>query len=158
MTALAELTGFADGPPLEPSERFVESVRELGQPLGIDAMELLTERAAIWSYSRNGRISCGGATRLMATADGWIALSLTRADDEDLVPAWIGSAPCWDDIQNRVASRSSLELVDRGRLLGLPIAALGERAAGPTVQSARLGDADPLDSPPVVVDLSSLWA
>src|SRR4051794_27129098 len=90
MVSLAELTGFADGPALEPPPPLVERIRSIGAPLGVDTMQLVTERAAIWSYTRNGRFSCGGATRLMATADGWIALSLTRADDEDLVPAWIG--------------------------------------------------------------------
>ena len=158
MVALAELTGFADGPPLEPSEGLVDRIHALGEPLSVDAMALLLERAAIWSYTRNGRISCGGATRLMATADGWIALSLTRTDDEDLVPAWIGCDAHWPAIETSVVTRSKGDLVERGRLLGLPVAALGERAGGTVVQSTRLGDAEPLESVPVVVDLSSLWA
>jgi hypothetical protein len=121
-------------------------------------MDLLTERAAIWSYTRNGRTSCGGATRLMPTADGWIALSLTRPDDEDLVPAWIGCEAVWASIESTVASRSSVELVDRGRLLGLPIAALGERTNALAVTTELVGSAATLTAPPVVVDLSSLWA
>ncbi|MEY2420735.1 MAG: hypothetical protein QOI95_802 [Acidimicrobiaceae bacterium] len=158
MTALAELTGFADGPPVEPGDGVVERIRGLGAALGVDAMALLTERAAIWSYARNGRTSCGGATRLLATGDGWIALSLPRADDEDLVPAWIGCEPDWKVIEERIASYVTVDLVDRGRLLGLPIAALGERAAAALAASTPLGDAGPLQRPPVVVDLSSLWA
>jgi hypothetical protein len=158
MTALAELTGFADGPPVEPSDDVVERIRGLGASLGVDAMALLAERAAIWSYTRNGRTSCGGATRLMATADGWIALSLTRADDEELVPAWIGCEPEWSIIEATVSSASAGELVERGRLLGLPVAVLGERAPGDLAEWRLIDEAAPLDRPPLVVDLSSLWA
>jgi len=158
MTSLAELTGFADGPPLGPPEGVVERIRAIGAPIGVDAMALLTERAGIWSYTRNGRVSCGGATRLMESADGWMALSLTRQDDDDLVPAWIGCDARWQDVEATVATRPSAELVDQGRLLGLPVAALGERAAGPLIERTHLGDAVPLDRVPVVADLSSLWA
>lgn len=160
MTSLAALTGFADGPPLEPSEEVVERIRAIGAPLGVDAIALLLERADIWSYTRNGRVSCGGATRLMKASDGWIALSLTRRDDEDLVPAWVGCDPSWPAIEAAVVTRTSTDLVDRGRLLGLPIAALAERGPGhaPVFMRRFLGDAAPLDRPPVVVDLSSLWA
>jgi hypothetical protein len=158
MATLAELTGAADGPPIEPSDAVVSRIRSLGAPLGLDAVEVLTERARIWSYGRNGRISCGGATRLMPTADGWVAVSLTRPDDEELVPAWIGCEPAWPAIEAQVATRPAAELVARGRLLGLPLAALGERRAGPLCSAERVADAVPLVRPPVVVDLSSLWA
>jgi hypothetical protein len=158
MTALAELTGFADGPAIEPSDDVVERIRGLGAPLGVDAMALLAERAAIWSYTRNGRTSCGGATRLIATTDGWIAVSLTRADDEELVPAWIGCEPEWSIIEATVSSASAGELVERGRLLGLPVAVLGERAPGDLAEWRLIDEAAPLDRPPLVVDLSSLWA
>ncbi|MEY2403671.1 MAG: hypothetical protein QOD38_1222 [Acidimicrobiaceae bacterium] len=158
MSALAALTGFADGPPIEPSTGVIERIGAFGAALGVDAMGLLTERAAIWSYARNGRTSCGGATRLMKTADGWIALSLTRADDEDLVPAWIGCDPDWSVVEATVCTRPAAELVERGRLLGLPLAVLGERPpAGPT-QAHLIAEAAPLGRPLLVVDLSSLWA
>ena len=158
MTALAELTGWADGPALETAASVVERITALGAPVGVDALALLVERADIWSYGRNGRISCGGATRLMRAADGWIALSLTRADDEDLVPAWIGCEPNWSAIEARVTTQSTSELVASGRLFGLPIAALGERRPGPPHTATCFGDAAPLHRTPVVVDLSSLWA
>jgi hypothetical protein len=158
MTTLAELTGFADGPPLEPSEGLVATIRDLGASLGIDPLPFLAERAEIWSYTRNGRISCGGATRLMATADGWIALSLTRSDDEDLVPAWIGCDADWSAIEGTVRSGSASELVERGRLLGLPLAVLGERAPSALAEWHLLGEDAPLERAPLVVDLSSLWA
>jgi hypothetical protein len=155
---LSDLTGWADGPPLEAPAGVVRAIEHLGAPLGVDAMALLTERAAIWSYTRNGRISCGGATRLLRVADGWIALSLTRADDEDLVPAWVGCEPTWSAIEATVSARSAAELVERGRLLGLPIAALAEREPSTLTDRQALGSAPRLDTSPVVVDLSSLWA
>jgi hypothetical protein len=158
MVALAALTGFADGPPLEPSEEVVERIRDIGAQVGVDALALLTERAAIWSYTRNGRVSCGGATRLMLTADSWIALSLTRAEDEELVPAWIGCEPEWPVVEATVRSARGADLVERGRLLGLPVAVLAERAPGRLAEWFLVGEASPLDDPPLVVDLSSLWA
>ena len=155
---LADLTGPADGPPVEPPAKVVERIHELAAPLGIDPMPLLTERAEIWSYTRNGRISCGGATRLLRAADNWIALSLTRADDEDLVPAWIGCDPSWEAIEGAVACSRATDLVERGRLLGLPIAQLGEGHASTPARRHRAGNASLLDRAPVVVDLSALWA
>src|SRR4051794_10559133 len=155
---LAQLTGFADGPAIEPPPRVVAAIERLGAELGIDAMARVTERAEIWSYGRNGTTSCGGATRLLRAADDWIALSLTREDDEALVPAWIGVDPDWAAITTTVRSHPAHALVERGRLLGLPIARLRERAPGAASIATRLGDAAPLGRPPVVVDLSSLWA
>jgi crotonobetainyl-CoA:carnitine CoA-transferase CaiB-like acyl-CoA transferase len=49
-------------------------------------------------------------------------------------------------------------VVERGRLLGLAVAVLGERAPGPLWTADRIDDAPPLERPPLVVDLSSLWA
>jgi hypothetical protein len=159
MLRLSDLTGPADGPPIDPPGHVVANIEALGAALGIDAMARLTQRAEIWSYGRNGRISCGGATRLMRAADEWIALSLTRPDDEDLVPAWIDTLAQWDAIERAVAHHPAATLVERGRLLGLPIARLGERApAGAPTTVERRGDAAALDRAPVVVDLSSLWA
>src|SRR5205085_9415171 len=73
-------------------------------------------------------------------------------------PAWIDRDPHWPDIEQAVASRPATELVERARLLGLPIARLGERTGGPPSTRTRIGDAAPLDRPPLVVDLSSLLA
>jgi crotonobetainyl-CoA:carnitine CoA-transferase CaiB-like acyl-CoA transferase len=43
-------------------------------------------------------------------------------------------------------------------LLGIPVARLGERAPGNLAEWSLVGEAAPLDDPPLVVDLSSLWA
>ena len=155
---LADLTGHADGPPIDTPPRILDAIHALAAPLGIDPMPRLTERAELWSYGRNGRTSCAGATRLLRAEDGWIAASITRPDDEDLVPAWLGCDFEWAAIERAISTRSARHAVDQGRLLGLPVARLGERRTTLPWTRTELGDVAPLDRPPVVVDLSSLWA
>ncbi len=57
----------------------------------VDADSLLAGRAALLGLSPKGRISAGGATRLMPSRDGWCALTLSRPDDVDAVPALLQS-------------------------------------------------------------------
>jgi hypothetical protein len=91
----------------------------------------------------------------LPAGDGWVALSLARPDDVALLPAFLDS----DELEAGIAARTTAELVDRATLLGLPLGALGEVGPDATaVVATRLGDAEPLDRPPLVVDLSSLWA
>ena len=56
---------------------------DIGGLLGvdIDAATVLAGRAAIMKLDVPGRISAGGATRLLPTADGWCAVALPRDDD-----------------------------------------------------------------------------
>ncbi|HEX4819198.1 MAG TPA: hypothetical protein VFV00_03245, partial [Acidimicrobiales bacterium] len=142
---LADLTGHADGPPIDTPPRILDAIHALAAPLGIDPMPRLTERAEIWSYGRNGRTSCGGATRLLRAEDGWIAASITRPDDEDLVPAWLGCDFEWAAIERAISTRSARHAVDQGRLLGLPVARLGERRTTLPWTRTELGDVAPLD-------------
>jgi crotonobetainyl-CoA:carnitine CoA-transferase CaiB-like acyl-CoA transferase len=161
------LTGDADGPPLIAPAGLVARIAALGDAAGgADALALLAERAAIAGLTRRGRTSCGGATRLLQAADGWVAVTLARQDDVDLVPAWFGldtpPRDVWAAVAREVAQRSAAVVVADGRLLGLPVALLAECAGGagrrPGVLARRLGDQAPLGRPPLVVDLSSLWA
>jgi hypothetical protein len=180
------LTGWSDRPALGPPSPLVPRLDEIaatvaqrsaerGTRVGVDPLSLLAERAAIAGLHRNGRLSCGGATRLLSAADGWIALSLARPDDVELLPAWlelegpIGGDP-WDIVTDEVAPRPGVELEARGGLLGLPLAALPlEPPASPTApepltplpcRADRLGDGAPagLLGRLVVLDLSALWA
>ena len=59
---------------------------------------LLAERAAVMGLApASGRVSCGGATRLVQAADGWLAVSLARDSDVELLPAWLAPAAVpWD--------------------------------------------------------------
>jgi hypothetical protein len=157
-----ELTGRPDGPPLVPPQGVVERMEALGSPLSIDPLPLLTERAAVAGLERAGTTTCGGAGRLLRALDGWLAVNLPRDDDVAAVPAWLqvdGPDEPWALVTTTVPRRRCVELVERARLLGLPVAALGEVPAPPQpVRALPTGDAAPLTRPPVVVDLSALWA
>jgi len=119
-----------------------------------DALEL--KPPGVWSANR----SC----RLVRAADGWIAVNMARPDDADLIPAWVGrriGAHLWPAIQRAARRRPWRRLVSRARLLGLPIAGLGEIAPrARAVKRFRLGDGGscPRREAPRVVDLSTLWA
>ncbi|WP_193044932.1 CoA transferase [Mycolicibacterium baixiangningiae] len=132
-------------------------------PVDVDVPELLTGRAALLSLPPPGRISAGGASRLLAARDGWCALTLSRPDDLAAVPALlesdeIGSTP-WPAIGDWLASRPAETAVARARLLGMPAAVLGETpAAQPVI--ARVGPpAQPRTwADLLVVELASMWA
>lgn len=172
-----ELTGHRDGPPLGPPAGLVPSLsalgvelrglaRSLGGELSVSPLDLLGERAALAGLHRRGRTSVGGATRLVPTADGWLAVSLARPDDVGLVPAWLehdgAVSDPWALVEATARARSAAELVERAQLLGLPASRLGEA----TVEGRRpvvvadLGDAPPTPTLAglVVAELGSLWA
>ena len=127
----------------------------------VDAAELVTGRAALLGLSPRGRISAGGATRLMRSSDGWCALTLSRQDDLDAVPALIESDADdpWSAVERWMAERTSADVTMRARLLGLPVAALGETAAAPPRISTLAAPFAARDvSGLLVADLSSMWA
>jgi hypothetical protein len=171
------LTGRANGPPLPvPLGLVVTMARwagelaaataRLGCSIDVDGPALLGERAALAGLTRNGDRSAGGATGLLAAADGWLALSLARPDDVASLAAWLEHAvdedEPWPTVAASVRARRGGELVERARLLGLPCATLGSMRDDTTVRAGALGgaEAEPLRSldDVVVVDLSSLWA
>jgi crotonobetainyl-CoA:carnitine CoA-transferase CaiB-like acyl-CoA transferase len=129
----------------------------------VDAAELLTGRAALLGVAPQGRISAGGATRLVRAADGWCALTLSRADDIAAVPALLeaDSVPedPWPAIQRWAAAATVTEFVDRAVLLDLPAAALGETEPTPP-RVLGCGTAGPSRGVEglLVVDLTSMWA
>lgn len=179
------LTGRRGGPPLGPPAPLVERIervgselrrtsRGLGAEVSVDALALLGERAALAGLQRDGAISCGGATRLLRARGGWLALSLARADDVAMLPAWLeieipGHDP-WAAVAVAVAGRPADELLQRAVMLSLPIAALAERAAPPVGPDApffalplRATRVETGPSPVavddlLVVDLSAMWA
>ena len=164
-SGLAALTGRADGPPLVPPAETVDRIVDLTSTAPVDdPLALLAERAALAGWSRQGTTSCGGGTRLLPAADGWLAVNLSRPDDVASVPAWLGLADdpddAWSAVAEVVATRPVDEVVAAGVPLGLALAAVPDRppAVDEPVLRHRIGDAPPLDRPPVVVDLSSLWA
>ncbi|MCV7287436.1 CoA transferase [Mycolicibacterium wolinskyi] len=131
--------------------------------VAVDAAEILTGRAALLGLAPRSRISAGGATRLLKTGDGWVALTLSRPDDVAAVPALVGAdtvnSDPWPAVEQWAARRDAAQFAERARLLGLPAAVLGETAAAPP-RIARVGDrstARPLTGL-LVADLSSMWA
>jgi hypothetical protein len=168
------LTGLADGPPvLGPAwlatfmDRTIEAFEaEVGRSLHLDGARLLGERAACEGLTRRGTISPGGSCRLLRASDNWIAINLSRPDDRRLLPAWLGEGDTtdpWAFIVERIPQMTAAEAVARARLLGL--------AAAVSPPMPRVAPAEPLEieqrssrgprldsRPPLVVDLSSLWA
>ncbi len=83
------LTGLPDEP-LGPPAGLVEGVERLGRSFpGLDTLALLGERAALMGLWRRGGTSCGGSCRLLPCADGFMAVSLPRDEDMEMVPAWL---------------------------------------------------------------------
>jgi hypothetical protein len=169
------LTGRADGPAQgcragvvevldAASQQLAEHSQRFGTEVRVDGLALLGERAAVSGLSRRGSTSCGGATRILQTADGYLALSLARADDLALLPALfptflpillgdsltafelVDSSPgfadeaLWSLLARSVRAHNAHDLVERGAELGLAIAALPEQAL--PNQPKRLVDSD----------------
>lgn len=176
---LAQLTGLPGGPPARIEANVVESIAALGDAftaatgalgagLAVDPFEVVTRRARLAGLRRAGTISCGGACHLLRVADGWLAVSLARPSDRDLLPAWLGEPfrGDWVELAAVVRTRLSADLRAQASLLGLPVGVLGERrwSAGPIVPAEAHGEAAPWDprGPALgglrVVDCSSLWA
>jgi hypothetical protein len=187
------ITGRADGPPLGPPDRLVAGLRRsaavirqrsalLGVPLEVDAVALLGERAAIGGLTRHSPTSCGGATRLVRAADGWLAVALPRPEDRELLPAWLGldaadagdaedDEASWAAVEAELGGRRSREAAERAWMLGLPVSQLPQGPVAAATAPPPLAPlpviATPVPAPApdprplrdiTVIDLSSLWA
>jgi hypothetical protein len=142
--------------------RLASTLHQLSD-VDVDGARLLGERAALAGLSRQGDVSCGGGSRLVEAADGWLAISLARPDDVDSLPAWLRTDVTEDTLAERIRQRPIGPLVEQAAMLGLPVAALGEAAAAaiPALKAIGVsGSCPPLEalSDLLVVDLSSLWA
>jgi CoA-transferase family III len=167
------LTGPEQGAPLVPDvdivggiERVIndlhESATACGRSLEV-SWRVLTERARLMRLTRGGNQSCNRSCRLLEARDGWIALNLSRVEDRELLLPWLGiaaSADPWPCVAERIGRLERSELVAMADGLPLPLAMLGESA--PDVVMSQLTVSAPLewtaDAPPLVVDLSALWA
>lgn len=166
------LTGHSDGPPLTSLAAPYGAMEELcatfdrltGVAEPTDPAIAISGRAALRGLSRAGRVSAGGATRLLRCADGWCAVTLGRDDDIEMVPAILGREVDnpWRGMVDEAASDGAHQLAEHIQQFGVAAGALassprGEvlpwmtsRIAEPGVGSGLAGLA--------VVDLSSLWA
>src|ERR1700729_150826 len=168
-SGLAYLTGPTDGAPDFSRAAVLAEARQVSTDIAgllgveVDAAAMLAGRAAILGLNRPGRISAGGASRLLATADGWCAIALPRDDDVATLPALMEvdavTGDPWEVLSRWVATRSTDEVVDRARLLDIAVAALGEAAAQPpTVRRCGTSTGPRRPDGLLVADLSSLWA
>jgi hypothetical protein len=155
----------------------------------VRARALLALRSRLLGLTPHAQVSAGGAGRLLAAADGWVAVNLPRPADVDLLPAWLGleptdpdDGPPWPAVRAAVRVRQAGALVADGQQLGLAVATVPAPAeVGATdEQLTSRGTDDPdhpwlvrgigepvaagrrrrfvAEPPPLVVDLSSLWA
>src|ERR1700726_4787659 len=143
------LTGVPDGAPVaspapalamlgQVTAELARATGETGHAVRADPAELITGRAALAGLTRGGRVSAGGSSFLLRSADGWCAVTLSRPDDVAAVPAIAGVLGVDGARGNAVATlagaRSALMVAARGvpaadfaaaaQLLGVPAAAL----------------------------------
>lgn len=168
-SGLLDVTGRADAPGLvAPAALTVladAALAALGaareQAFHFSGALLLGERARLIGLRRQGSTSPNGSCRLLPALDGTIALNLPRAGDLDLAGALVGERVAgWEDVAAGVAAHTVADLLERGRLLGLAIAAVAPPPPDPspfTIRDAGVRGRAP-DRPPLVVDLSALWA
>ncbi len=199
MSGAMALTGMPDGVPVaspapalamlgQVTAEFARMTGETGQKVRADPAELITGRAALAGLTRGGRVSAGGSSFLLRSADGWCAVTLSRPDDVAAVPTIVGTLGLdgtgLDEIVTRAQARAALtaaalgnpaeDLAAAAQLVGVPAAALPagvppsaaaeasltEAASWPPWRAARI--AAPLArarlADAVVADLSSMWA
>ncbi len=138
---------------------------DIGGLLGVDvdAQTTLAGRAAMLNLGPPGRISAGGATRLLPTLDGWCAVALPREDDVTALPALMEvdavTGDPWEVLSRWAATHLSANVIARTQLLDIAAATLGEASAGaPTVRTCGAGVGPRRADGLLVVDMSSLWA
>lgn len=160
-----QLSGHPDGPPLASAgpaaamRGALLALSALAQDVALPGLELLGERAAIAGLTRRGSTSCGGGTRLLAALDGTVALTLSRTQDVELLPALV-QAPVtdpWRSVQAWLRQTTATDARDRAVLLGLPCSVVGERVPGEPWSTSHVHDGA-APSRPLVVNLAPLWA
>jgi crotonobetainyl-CoA:carnitine CoA-transferase CaiB-like acyl-CoA transferase len=172
-SGLMAITGIVDQSPLmcpaplascgDGAMAALRSITNSKIPENLSGADLMAERAAILGLHRNGANSPGGSCRIIPSLDGRIAINLARASDWEQLPAWLQHdiSPDWQSVARSAATRPTVELLERGRLLGLAVADTIPSAQQDAswLQIIYSGEArsDTTDAPRVL-DLSSLWA
>ncbi len=130
---------------------------------GASGAAMLGERIRRRGLSRQGATAAGGNCKILQTIDGRIAVSLVRASDWDVIPAWLGgsASASWSEVARLLSRMRTEEALQGGRLLGLALAdAMAEPRAAAWCETITNGPRRTVTAVdrPVVVDLSSLWA
>lgn len=166
------MTGDADGLPVVPDAPVASRIKSVADALGgltaslgthveLDLDWLLAARANEAGWSRRGATSVNGSARMLAAADGWVAINLARVEDREVVAALLqvpvepGSE--WEDLTSWARDRPARAAAASLQEVGVPAAALGECAGTHALRITRRGAASHTQSL-FVVDLSALWA
>jgi hypothetical protein len=139
--------------------RLKEASAPFGQPIALE-MDTFLSRDAPSGLKVPGLVSANGQCRMIRTADGWLAVNLSREDDREAVPAWLECAidgELWSAIQAEAMTRGTDDLLERAILLHLPVAGWGE-AEPIALPLAPVAQACLDPSQHRVLDLSALWA
>lgn len=113
-------------------------------------------RADDLALAEPGEWSANRHCRLVKCRDGWMAVSLARDADRDMIPAWTGAGfddDPWDAVLRSATDRSAAEMAASARALHMPVSLVGE---APPLATPRLSRGASGDGP--VLDLSALWA
>lgn len=142
-------------------QRIAALAAEWATPFGAQDWPLLQRDIRV--AERRPGWSVNGNSRMVKAADGWMAVTLARDEDRAAVAAWLegeaDEAP-WPAVERLVSERDSATLIERATWLGLPVARLGEVAAGGEAAPVlhRRGGVAREGESLRVVDLSALWA
>ncbi len=177
------LTGWPDGPPQWPAGDVIGALRGTAGLLAavagsvgaesepVDIGTLLTGRAAARGRGRRGSTSVGGRSRILRATDGWLAVTLSRPGDVELLPALSSGAlsvgdrrrssgsrsgepampdgadlpeDVWDALEDFTRLRPGRELMVTAQLLGLPAAQVTTAAQVTPAAWMTAAAADPL--------------
>ncbi len=171
------LTGDADGPPIAPEAPVMAHVRamcagisllaeRIGNPVNVDAHQVVSQRAGYRGFRRQGSTSANGSCRLVPGDVAWLAVSLPRRTDLDLLPAAVGSRAGddpWEAVRRAARRLSAPTLVEQAQLVGIAAAQLAapDKSSGAApFRMVPLGSAaqHQRGKPLVVIDFSALWA
>jgi crotonobetainyl-CoA:carnitine CoA-transferase CaiB-like acyl-CoA transferase len=166
------LERIADRPGLPPwqarligaSAALAEVSEREGRAVEIDPVDLVNQRAQLRGLTPQGAASAGGACRLLPTRDGWVAMSLNRAPDWELLPALFRTEQTrwdWESVASATAQATAMELESAAAELGLAVAVV-PAAPPPVEQPWRITMPSAAQRTRAarrrVVDLSALWA
>ena len=159
------LADYADGALL--ALKGIASNHTLKNNLPESGASLLGERMALFNTQTGQPVSAGGSCHLFKALDGYLAINLARDEDTDLLPALTNgkvSAPIEKQMLENILKEFCIEdLIPRGRDLGLAIAPVtlpdyNSFDNWVEVSRSTTSQRPATTPPPLVVDLSSLWA
>lgn len=163
-SGMAFLTGDPDIAPDFTRAPVLDAAAQTAAPFGVEAGVLIAGRAGLAGYTRAGRTSAGGGTRMIRCRDGWCAFTLARPTDVDMLGALLETDESivdpWRMLIDVAGDRTAEGLVERGRLLGLPCSVLASHAGEAVVRQQLWPTCAPrpVGADLLVVDLSAMWA